>query len=353
MRTVDDLRGAKNSSAVINVVFTRGEQIAANLAGSGEWISSGLRRWRFPAQLPLYPEQRPYNAVKFVSLSYALDPGDGAFLQRDTWSFDGLKMTHYCSGAAGAPDWFMAGTPPERVYRNNEIPIADAALRTLKGRNILKLYEDAEFACRKSELRFSCSDGLACNGLETCDPGKRSDVYGCVPGRPTVCSGNLGCFEPLGTPRTVFGCFPRSCSDPDKDRDGVAAVGCGGTDCNDTDRTISPGRGELWDPENKDEDCNPATNGASDHFAGLRQVCDGANNVIVIGGGGIRDRLDRIACSGGSVCVSQPSGEGVCTARPDGYTPPPLFSVPLQQKSNASATRLNVDRVPRTFNGNL
>src|SRR4051794_32766960 len=58
-----------------------------------------------------------------------------------------------------------------------------------------------------------------------------------------------------------------NCANPDGDGDGHRAIACGGDDCDDADSNRYPGRAEVCDPANHDEDCDPATFGVldSDH----------------------------------------------------------------------------------------
>ena len=118
---------------------------------------------------------------------------------------------------------------------------------------------DAARACADAA---SCSDGLYCNGEETC-----SAAGMCVPGTPPSCDDGVAC--------TTDGCVEsrRACENvpPDADHDGVADAACHdaggvalGTDCDDHDATRHPGTMEVCDALGHDEDCNPLTYGAID-----------------------------------------------------------------------------------------
>ncbi len=348
IRTDDDLRAGREAFATIEVLFWRGERISGQLAKHGEGISGNqARNWRFPAHRPddPYRPDRPstryQNKVRRITLTYKLDPGDGLLLRPDTWSFSRPRMSHYCdlAGVSERNDIFF--TAPTRLPELGELRFYVRQRNfELNGTNTITLYEDTGTNPSVCERDRDCDDGLVCNGSEICKPGQPgSNVEGCRPGSPPRCNGNESCFERFGSPArpgpfdvlALFGgCMPNSCSQPDRDGDHFARKECGGQDCNDNDFLMKPGTSDYWDAQNKDNDCNPATSGARVFFR-VAQVCDGEASVIVIGESGGGDRLRRVACSRGSVCVPQPSGEGVCAGRPDGYIAPPLFSAPLIQ----------------------
>lgn len=98
-----------------------------------------------------------------------------------------------------------------------------------------------------------CSDGVFCNGAEECSPDDdTADQRGCIVGaRP--CATGMRCEE--GADRCS------DCTEPDADGDGVAAVECGGADCDDEDPLRFPGAVEVCDLEERDEDCDPTTLG--------------------------------------------------------------------------------------------
>ena len=102
-----------------------------------------------------------------------------------------------------------------------------------------------------------CDDDRFCNGLERCMPGAvGSDGRGCVAGA-TPCGAGESCDEAT---RECGG----TCSEPDADGDGHAAIACGGDDCDDTDTDRFPGNTEVCDLEGRDEDCDPRTFGLRD-----------------------------------------------------------------------------------------
>ncbi len=108
----------------------------------------------------------------------------------------------------------------------------------------------------------ACDDGLVCNGAERCAPTLLdADAMGCVAGTPPACGANMVCDE------LSDGCRTDCATTADADGDGIAAVECGGTDCDDGDATRFPGNVETCDDAEggaHDEDCDPTTFGARD-----------------------------------------------------------------------------------------
>ncbi len=99
-----------------------------------------------------------------------------------------------------------------------------------------------------------CDDGRFCNGPERCDADRiGANANGCVITRPP-CNG-LVCFEESDS--CAVECV-------DLDIDGVTAVHCGGSDCDDADANRYPGNPEICDDRGHDEDCDPATVGWKD-----------------------------------------------------------------------------------------
>ncbi len=118
---------------------------------------------------------------------------------------------------------------------------------------------DATGPCRDDA---DCDDGVFCNGVERCLPGlPRSDARGCIAQSAAPCRAGQYCDEAGDR------CLDQCDALPDADGDGLNAVVCGGTDCDDTDPAVHPGAIEVCDPENKDEDCNPLTFGERDRDA--------------------------------------------------------------------------------------
>lgn len=105
-----------------------------------------------------------------------------------------------------------------------------------------------------------CDDGAYCNGAETCSAG-------------TCMAGTAPCDEACNEATDT--CMATEC---DADGDGIDSVGCGGSDCDDTDETRFPGAIELCDASH-DEDCDPATVGVDrdgDDFSSV-DCCNGTS----------------------------------------------------------------------------
>ncbi len=103
-----------------------------------------------------------------------------------------------------------------------------------------------------------CDDGTFCNGAELCQPASpMADGRGCVPAA-SPCMEGQSCDE--GTSACLTECDLTA----DADGDGVDALECGGTDCDDADPFRFPGNPEVCDADNRDEDCDPTTFGGRD-----------------------------------------------------------------------------------------
>jgi hypothetical protein len=113
---------------------------------------------------------------------------------------------------------------------------------------------DANVVCATDD---DCDDDSYCSGVERCNPGDESaDMFGCVAG-PAPCPEGDSCDDLSQV--CIPGCVP-----PDRDGDGIAAIACGGADCDDDDALRFPGNSEICDADDHDEDCDPFTYGALD-----------------------------------------------------------------------------------------
>jgi hypothetical protein len=323
MYTHDDLRAGSAAFALMRVEFWRGGVVAGRMAPAGHGIPGRAGRWRFPAPPVVFND-----AVRRIVLSYRLDPGDGLLLQPDTWNFSALKIRHYCDdGPVQNDDFFNS---PDTGPNLELSPSMRNAIGPLRGEGTITIYEGADPLVCTSDR--ACSDSIFCNGMEQCRPGAAgSDFRGCHSGTPVTCGKGETCSEHGTDGRGAGECVPNACLDPDKDGDGFAAIACGGNDCDDQNRTVYSGHSDRWDSLNRNQDCDPLTNGARGFFH-AEQICDGEHGVILIPESG---DLTRAACTSGSVCVPQPSGAGICAGRPDGYIAPPQFTAPLKQTEYA------------------
>lgn len=331
--THDDLRAGSAAFAILRVEYWRGDIIAAPLARAGQSIPGRDSRWRFAAPRPTGRSgAAPSDGVRRIILSYRLDPGDGLLLQPDTWEFGGLTIRPYCDSRPAEYDGFLRNPyTADPTWPNLELPPPGGGTRTLRGEGTMTIYEGPDpLTCANDA---ACSDRVVCNGVELCRPGAPgSNSRGCQSGTPVRCGKEEFCLEENRRPIASPGdCLRNDCRDADKDGDGFATTACGGSDCDDNNRTVFPGIRDVWDSNNRNQDCDRSSNGAREFFH-ADQICDGENGVILIPEIG---DLVRAPCTSGSVCVPQPSGAGICAGRPEGYIAPPRFTAPLRQTEYA------------------
>ena len=174
-----------------------------------------------------------------------------------------------------------------------------------------------------------CSDRVYCNGAERCQPGSpNADARGCIAALSlTPCMAGQTCNE-----------IRQVCETPivDRDGDGLRSWDTGGNDCDDQDRNRFPGNQEVWDEADHDEDCDGTTHGFTPGFGaqartGTFQACSGEGLVIARGTIGGSATFSRSTCADGSACVTQPTGDGFCLARPPGYAAGPELPAPEDQ----------------------
>jgi len=91
------------------------------------------------------------------------------------------------------------------------------------------------------ERPLDCDDGVFCNGAERCDPSDpMADVLGCLPPEGDRCLPTQTCDEEMNA------CLTMCDVESDADGDGVDAMECGGTDCDDSDDDRFPGRDRRY-----------------------------------------------------------------------------------------------------------
>ena len=117
---------------------------------------------------------------------------------------------------------------------------------------------DAGAGCVENQ---DCSDGLFCNGTETCSASR------CVSGTAFRCDDSVACTTDFCS-EANRACVNRA---PDVDADGESDAACVdargaaiGTDCNDTNARVYSGALEVCDRMAVDEDCDPSTRGIGD-----------------------------------------------------------------------------------------
>ncbi len=177
--------------------------------------------------------------------------------------------------------------------------------------------EPANCATRASEI--TCNDGNACNGGETCDPSSgAADSRGCLPGTPIVCAVGMTCDAERGM-------CSRCATTRDGDGDGVASSSCEGTDCNDADPDVAPGKGELCD--GKDNDCNGFVDGTDADSAcadkapsGGTASCVSAQCVRRCNNSTFQIEGDKCVAPPVSCPVPNPCTPGSCASGADSYT---------------------------------
>ena len=174
-------------------------------------------------------------------------------------------------------------------------------------------------AVRMCQNDSECSDGLFCNGVERCQPSNAAaDARGCLVSSAPACAS--GSCNEAGN-RCEQACV-------DSDGDGHQSNACGGDDCDDNDAARFPGNVEVFGDNDKDQDCNPDTHGYFSSTANSRQICDGRDKVVIaqLRDGG--EVFTRGTCAPGTVCVTQPNGEGICMTEPPGYQAPAAAVLP-------------------------
>jgi hypothetical protein len=94
----------------------------------------------------------------------------------------------------------------------------------------------------------ACDNGRFCDGAEACVLGA-----GCVPGRPVLCDDGNACTADRCDDR-LQACAVTA-TPVDADGDGFTAAQCGGNDCDDADRAVSPAAMELCN-DGRDNNCD-------------------------------------------------------------------------------------------------
>jgi len=173
--------------------------------------------------------------------------------------------------------------------------------------------EDAD-GCAVCTRDIDCNDGVFCNGEERCTPGASdANGRGCAPSiTGHACAAGQVCNEANDV------CLNRCEAEgtADGDGDGVDAMECGGSDCDDRDANRFPGNKELCDA-NHDEDCDPTTVGNRDDDSDLFVDFTCCNEVpgFTKQCGDDCDDSNPAIHPGAMVCSTNPSEIRICKSR--------------------------------------
>lgn len=102
-----------------------------------------------------------------------------------------------------------------------------------------------------------CDDGVFCNGRERCAGADDAGLRRCA-------SGGVPCAPEQTCDEAAARCVTVCAVEEDADGDGADAIACGGIDCDDADPQRTPGRPEICDTGDRDEDCDSSTVGVRD-----------------------------------------------------------------------------------------
>jgi hypothetical protein len=269
---------------------------------------------------PLVVSAAPNGPLEFtLPLSFALTPqglDEGALFRVVVTGQNGLGediaerqvITGFRKGASLRLDMFLAAACLRELCREQNLRTAltcdadkGACARTPELKDLPVVvgsgvggYErlsvdggavwDDDASAKKCVRDSDCDDGLYCNGLEACDPGSlKANSFGCVAGAAPSCGVRETCEEASDR---CTACAQNA----DGDGDLVAAKACGGSDCNDGDPAIAPGKDEICD--GKDNDCDERTDATSS--GGVCSVATGGSDAGV-GDRGVLDAAAREA----------------------------------------------------------
>ncbi len=289
----DDLR--ENSRAEIVIRMQDGRELRQLLHRAGERLADRTQKntsLNFAPAIAL-------NALDTVSVVWTRDGGD-VIKRPDEWEMAELRLS-VRNARNEVTTFFVA---PRRKFVESGTFVLDNMSRT-----------SGAAICTSDR---ECDDGRFCTGVERCAPGStNADARGCVASRNPVCSSGLICDEELNRCKASTACV-------DNDGDGVTAMHCGGSDCDDNDPNRYPGNVEIWDTRNHDEDCVAETTGINNTALANQspQVCSGRKVMV------LSSPPRTVSCSGVMVCIPQPNGSGVCGVEPAGYQTPAEIVLP-------------------------
>lgn len=148
-----------------------------------------------------------------------------------SWSFRVIALCTVCaclSVFAACSDEIEDNTPCRNVVCDAPNTVCDATLNACVCRQGFEENDQGECVAVECTEDADCNDGLACNGIETCD----TEQNKCVAGEPIECDADRTCTEPEGRCEChrffndIDGeCVPFECTEDSECDDGIICNG--------------------------------------------------------------------------------------------------------------------------------